>query len=84
MTTITTWALMPPTTADELLWIRSIGCEVTIERDTRPILAVGKQSHYEVAGRIFIEIVSNTAEQESMLKLKFTDRLWFKNLKATD
>jgi len=78
MTITSTWHLLPPTTTEELRWAESIGCAVRVEQDRIPVLSM--YSNSQVAGRTKIEIVSGTNEQETMLKLRFTDRLWLKSI----
>jgi hypothetical protein len=69
----TTWALLEAT-FDELVWAHSIGVQVTVSQETVDV-DFTMQSMKMALGKQLIEVYSESEEINTLLRLKFTDRL---------
>lgn len=69
----TTWALLEATT-DELMWAGSVGAQVSVTQETVD-LGYHWQALKMALGNRLIEIYSESEEIDTLLILRFTDRL---------
>lgn len=73
MTNVKRWLIKPQSlTPNDYAWVISLGCNISYQRKSEPVTTAGGKM-YSMATGTDIYILTTTPEQETMLRLKYTD-----------